>query len=133
MLAIVLRGEEGTENFMNMSARSSEGQVRLQGSLTLRDAKQMHSLLQAAISASREVEVDVRDVSNIDVSIIQLIVSARKSAEQRGRRLVLVTEPDGAFRAALAKAGFLGDDGACRHADEEFWMSSRSQTAGMVA
>lgn len=118
---------------MNMSARGSEGRVQLQGSLTLRDAKQVQGLLQEAISASREVEIDVRDVSGIDVSIIQLIISARKSAEQRGRKLVLVTRPDGAFRAMLAKAGFLGEDGACRHADEEFWINSRSQTAGMVA
>lgn len=118
---------------MNMSARGLEGRVQLQGSLTLRDAKQMQGLLLEAISASREVQIDVRDVSEIDVSIIQLIISARKSAEQRGRKLVLVTGPDGAFRAVLARAGFLGDGGARRHADEEFWISSRSQTAGMVA
>lgn len=117
---------------MNMSARGLDGRVRLQGSLTLRDAKQVHGLLQEAISAAREVEIDVRDVSGIDISIVQLIISARKSAEQRGRKLVLVMGPDGAFRAMLAKAGFLGDDGACRQADEEFWMNSRSQTVGMV-
>ncbi|WP_249140703.1 STAS domain-containing protein [Bradyrhizobium arachidis] len=86
-----------------------------------------------AISASREVEIDVSDVSSIDVSIIQLIVSARKSAEQRGRKLALATESNGAFRATLAKAGFLGDDGACRHVDEEFWTGGGLQKTGIGA
>ncbi|MBR0830216.1 STAS domain-containing protein [Bradyrhizobium manausense] len=118
---------------MNISAGGSEGRVRLQGSLTLRDAKQVQGLLLDAISASREVEIDVSDVSSIDVSIIQLIVSARKSAEQRGRKLALATESNGAFRATLAKAGFLGDDGACRHVDEEFWTGGGLQKTGIGA
>jgi anti-anti-sigma regulatory factor len=109
----------------------SEGRVRLQGSLTLRDAKQLQGLLQDAISASREVEVDVREVSGVDVSIIQLIASARKSAEQRGRNLTLVTGSGGAFQATLAKTGFLGDDGACRNTDEAFWAGSRPQATGI--
>jgi anti-anti-sigma regulatory factor len=118
---------------MDISAGDSEGRVRLQGSLTLRDAKQVQGLLQDAISASREVEVDVSDLSGIDVSIIQLIVSARKSAEQRGRKLALATGSSSAFMATLAKAGFLGDDGACRHVDEEFWTGGALQKSGIEA
>ncbi|MBR0716898.1 STAS domain-containing protein [Bradyrhizobium liaoningense] len=118
---------------MSISAGESEGRVRLQGCLTLRDAKQVQGLLLDAISAYREVEIDVSDVSSIDVSIIQLIASARKSAEQRGRKLSLATGSGGAFRATLAKVGFLGDDGACRHADEEFWTGGGLQKAGIGA
>jgi anti-anti-sigma regulatory factor len=118
---------------MNISVGDSEGRVRLQGSLSLRDAKQVQGLLLDAISASREVEIDVSDVSSIDVSIIQLIVSARKSAEQRGRKLTLATGSSGPFKAALAKMGFLGDDGTCRRADEEFWTGGELQKAGSAA
>jgi anti-anti-sigma regulatory factor len=133
MFAIVSRCGGELEDSMVMSTEGSEGRVRLQGSLTVRDAKQVHGLLQDAISASREVEVDVREVSSVDVSIIQLIASARKSAEQCGRKLVLLTGSSGAFEATLAKTGFLGDDGACRDADEAFWAGSGSPTAGVVA
>ncbi|MGW1420917.1 STAS domain-containing protein [Bradyrhizobium manausense] len=118
---------------MKISVGDSEGRVRLQGSLTLRDAKQVQGLLLDAISASREIEIDVSDVSSIDVSIIQLIVSARKSAEQRGRKLTLATGSSGAFRATLAKTGFLGDDGSCRRVDEEFWAGGELQKAEIGA
>jgi anti-anti-sigma regulatory factor len=118
---------------MDMSAQSSEGRVQLQGSLSLRDARRLHGLLQDAISASREVQVDLREVSAVDVSIIQLIASARKSAEQRGRKLTLVTGSSGAFEATLAKAGFLGGDGTCRNTDEAFWIGSRPQATGAVS
>jgi anti-anti-sigma regulatory factor len=78
---------------MDMSAESSQRCVRLHGSLTLRDAKQVCGLLQEAINSSRQVEVDVSEVSSVDVSIIQLIASARKSVEQRGRKLLLMRAP----------------------------------------
>lgn len=95
--------------------------IALRGSLGLRDVKQTYDLLSDAVSASRVVELDVREVSGVDISIIQLIAAARRSTQQRGGALTLVSKPDSAFAAILVRAGLLRADGAVRTADEEFW------------
>jgi ABC-type transporter Mla MlaB component len=95
--------------------------VALQGNLGLRDVRQAYELLSDAVSAHRVVELDVREVSGIDISIIQLIAAARRSAQQRGGALTLVSKPNSVFTSILLKAGLLGADGAGRTIDEEFW------------
>lgn len=95
--------------------------VALQGSLGLRDAKRVRELLSGVVSAFNEVELDVSDVNDIDISVIQLIVAARRSAEQFGRKLTLVTKPNSRFAAMLVKAGFLGSEGAPQPVEGEFW------------
>lgn len=101
--------------------REPRRRVVLEGALGLRDTKRIHELLRGAMGAASAVELDVSNVSDMDISIIQLIVAARKSAEQDGRTLTLVTRPNNAFATMLVKAGFLGANGASRVANEEFW------------
>ena len=95
--------------------------IALQGNLGLRDVKQTYDLLSGAVSASKVVELDVREVSGIDISIIQLIAAARRSIQQRGGALTLVSKPNSVFTAILIKAGLLRADGAVRTADKEVW------------
>ena len=101
--------------------------VPLEGNLGLRDVNQVRQLLGDAMSASNTVEVDVRDLTGIDISIVQLVLAARKSAEQFGQALNLVTKSEGVFEAILVKAGFLGADGVGRTADEGFWAGLPAQ------
>jgi anti-anti-sigma regulatory factor len=95
--------------------------MSLRGNLGLRDVKQVHELLSGAVNASRQIELDVREVSGMDISVIQLIAAARRSIEQRRGALVLVSEPNSAFAATLTRAGLIRADGAVRTADEGFW------------
>jgi anti-anti-sigma regulatory factor len=95
--------------------------IALRGNLGLRDVKQIHELLSGAVNASKKIELDVREISGVDISIIQLIAAARRSTQQRGKALMLVSEPNGVFAATVKKTGLLRADGAVRSADEEFW------------
>jgi ABC-type transporter Mla MlaB component len=95
--------------------------IALQGNLGLRNVRQTYDLLSGAVSAHRAVELDVREVSDVDISNIQLIAAARRSAQQRGGTLTLVSKPNSVFTSILSKAGLLGADGAARTPDEEFW------------
>ena len=95
--------------------------IPLEGKLALRDVTQVHQQLNDAMSAFNAVEIDVRDLADVDISIVQLVVAARKSAERFGQALNLVTKSGSAFEATLVKAGFLGADGVCRSADDRFW------------
>ena len=103
------------------NSRELKRRVALRGNLGLRDVKQVHELLSGAVSASKEIELDVREVSGMDISVVQLIAAARRSAQQRGRALMLVSEPDSVFAATVTRAGLLRAEGAVRTADEEFW------------
>ena len=94
--------------------------VVLEGNLGLRDTRKVHELLTGAVGAFDAVEVDVSEVSGVDISIIQLIQSARTSASRHRRILRLVTGPNTAFAAMLVKAGLLGA-GRPPSFEEEFW------------
>lgn len=106
---------------MDPSRDGGAHRIRLQGSLGLRDARRMHELLKDAVSAFNAVEIDVGEVNDVDISIIQLIASARKSAERHGRTVALSESSAGVFTAALIRAGLVGADGTGRSADEAFW------------
>jgi len=95
--------------------------IPLEGKLGLQDVAQVHQLLSDAMNAFKAVEIDLRDLAEVDISIVQLVVAARRSAEQFGQSLSLVTKSGSAFGATLVKAGFLGADGVCRSAGERFW------------
>lgn len=95
--------------------------VALQGDLGLREARQVQALLSEALGVARAVELDVRGITGLDISIVQLIAAARRSAQQRGGELTLVSEPNNVFATTVTRAGLLRADGAVRTADEGFW------------
>lgn len=106
--------------------------VALQGDLGLREASQVQDLLREALSAARAVELDVRGITGLDISIVQLIAAARRSAQQRGGSLSLVSEPNSIFATTVTRAGLLRLDGVVRTADEGFW-SGRASAGGSAS
>lgn len=90
----------------------------LAGSFGLKDAKDVCESLRKALSTSGLVEIDVTGLAGHDISLIQLLIAARKSAERRGITLALMTAPDGALQVTLARAGLLDPDG---DTDDPFW------------
>ncbi len=104
--------------------RGSSLRIALEGRLGLRDVRATHKRLDEAMNAAAEIDVDLGAVTEIDVSHIQLLAAARKSAEQSGRTLRLNAPAGGAFHAAVVRIGLLGADGGCRRPDENFWVSA---------
>lgn len=90
--------------------------------LTIRKAAVIHEQLQQALSGKEEaVTLDCRRAEEVDVSALQLIVAARKSAQILGRRLTLAAPAFGVLRDALERGGFLTGDGGQPSPDETFW------------
>jgi anti-anti-sigma regulatory factor len=81
--------------------------VELQGSLSLRQAEEVRQRLGQALEAGQAVALDVRELTEVDISILQLIVAARVSAMHRGIELRLVKAEKGAFDEALEGFGLL--------------------------
>jgi len=74
--------------------------VYVHGELDLDSQSRLRQALDDAVDGSRPVCVDLADVSFVDAAGIHALVDARRAAERRGARLVLVA-PSAAVRRIL--------------------------------
>jgi len=88
----------------------------LDGPLTIRTIGPIHDALVDALARHQTVQLDCSGADAIDLSFIQLLLSARRSARDAGRQLTLAAPAGGALRAALEHGGFLPSEGA-----DPFW------------
>jgi anti-anti-sigma regulatory factor len=79
--------------------------VRLDGSLTLNRARDLHGALQEALGSGHPVVVDCADAAEVDVTFLQLLLAARRGADALGRSLSLGQPASGALRLALRRCG----------------------------
>lgn len=90
--------------------------LRLEGELSIRDCSALAAELLEALQAHDAVAVDATAVSAVDVSVLQVMVSAHRSAELLGRWLRI--EPvAGPLAAVLAASGIRGHV----HLDGQAW------------
>lgn len=84
--------------------------VRFEGSLTVAVAEAAHARLSAALMQADPVVVDCADATEVDLTFVQLLIAARRSADASGQRFVLATPAAGALRQVLVAAGVVGTD-----------------------
>jgi anti-anti-sigma regulatory factor len=100
---------------------SAPANMAMPSSLTIREAEQIHACLLQAVRYQQTVVVDCSAATEIDLSFIQLVLSARKSARAAGKNLCVVPPPDGLLADVLRRAGLLGAPEAAPSADQLFW------------
>jgi ABC-type transporter Mla MlaB component len=93
------------------------GRLVLDGALTIREIEDMHARLRDTLGAHGDVDVDCGQATDIDLSAVQLLVAARRTAAARGTRLDLVRPAGPALTAALTRGGYLTADGRPTSAD----------------
>lgn len=86
----------------------SSCKVRLSGELTVRTIADAHQKLITALAKSEAALIDTRAVSEADLTLVQLIEAARRTAAADGKRLVLSPAPSAALTDVLQRGGFLG-------------------------
>lgn len=79
--------------------------VAMTGALTIRNAEHLHARLLQAVRDQRNVILDCSKASEIDLSFIQLLLSARKSAAAAGKTLSIVHPPAELLADTLRRAG----------------------------
>lgn len=89
-------------------ARKKRAKVALAGALGLQDAKETHTKLIQALETFDAVDVDLSELTSADVSIVQLLIAARKSADARRKTLTISSNNCEPFCAALAEIGLSG-------------------------
>jgi anti-anti-sigma regulatory factor len=107
-----------------MDAPPSAVVIRCAGDAGLRSCDENRTALAAALAAHDEVVVDCTDAEDVDVSFVQLLLAAWKTACASGRRLRLSDSPSGALLEALVRGGFLDPQHAGDGADGALWTAN---------
>lgn len=98
----------------------------LAGPLTVRSAEQTRDWVMDALGQQACLVVDCQDVTEVDLSFIQLMLSARKSAIAAGKTLSLARPAEGPLRDALLQAGLIGTVDGHSAADQTFWLNKET-------
>ena len=95
--------------------------LKISGDAGLRNVQDIAGLLRQALEKHSAITVVTDGLTSIDVTILQLLVAARKSALASGKTLTLRAPPDGVLHRLLIQTGFVGIDGKSRTPEGEFW------------
>lgn len=112
---------------------SSTNVIEISGEAGIRQAVEIADRLRAALAKHDAVVVVLEAVTGIDITILQLLVSARKTALASGKSICLRAAAGGALRQALIKTGFVGPDGMPRTAEGDFWTRTSDQPRNEAA
>lgn len=97
-----------------MSDNQPETIVVASGDLGIRNAEAVHGRLSAALVAGSRIAVDCSGMTSADLTFVQQIIAARRSAERAGGALRLVAPLPTLLLELVTRAGFLAED-------EFFW------------
>ena len=78
--------------------------IQLQSHCGIRTAQEHHAAVLGAFRARDAIEIDAGRVEDVDLTLLQLLVSATKTANASQKRFKLVGVSD-PLRRALARAG----------------------------
>ncbi|TWB15269.1 STAS domain-containing protein [Nitrospirillum amazonense] len=92
---------------MPNASNGDVGKIVFEGARTLRNAEETHAALMSAMKAHAVLEIDCGALDEVDLSFVQLLLAARKSARNAQRILKLAQPVSGALRDTLHRGGFL--------------------------
>lgn len=95
--------------------------LEITGDAGLRNAQDIATQLRQGLAGHGTLTVATDALTSIDVSILQLLVAARKSALAAGKTLILRAPADGPLHRLLVQAGFVGADGQPKTPEGKFW------------
>jgi len=91
-------------------------------SVTLRTAADLRAELLALLRPSHAVTFDCSALAEADLSLVQLLVAFRKSADRLGMTVSLKEAASGAFAQLLIRSGFLTAPAGDPDHDDPFWL-----------
>jgi two-component system chemotaxis sensor kinase CheA len=85
---------------------SSSSVVPLGGALTIATVEATHAQLREALGGAGAIVLDCSQAREVDVTFLQLMVSAQRTAASAGRSVHLAAPPSGVLAEALRRCGF---------------------------
>jgi ABC-type transporter Mla MlaB component len=100
-----------------MATPSKDAIVEIAGPADIRSIEAIHRRLLAAMQSANAIVVDLTQAADADITLIQLLETARRHASVNAKRLTLSVPAAGDLRDQLERGGFLaGADGRA------FWL-----------
>jgi anti-anti-sigma regulatory factor len=97
------------------------GHIDFAGPQTIREAEQSRSMLIAALHGSQTVVIDCSSVTDVDLSFVQILLSAQKTASIAGKTIDFSSPLSNTLRDVLRRAGLLCSSDGAPLADDAFW------------
>jgi anti-anti-sigma regulatory factor len=91
-------------------------------SATIRTIETIRGELLAALESQPTLAIDCAALAEADLSLIQLLLAARKTARQSGKTLALAQPASGVLRDVLLRGGFLAAAGGPPKEEDPFWL-----------
>ena len=91
-----------------MKTQKTKNTIRIvpEGELTVSNASELRDSLIRSMQEVDSVEIDFENVTEVDLSCLQLICSAHRSAEKKDKKIVLVHTQNESLATAVTQAGF---------------------------
>jgi ABC-type transporter Mla MlaB component len=96
--------------------------IDLDGSQTVRFIQTTYERLSAALAQHQVVDIRCDGIAEFDLSFIQLLLAAKRSAHESGKALRLTSPATGKLRLALDRAGFLTGAAEEPNQSTAFWL-----------
>ncbi|HET8997598.1 MAG TPA: STAS domain-containing protein [Acetobacteraceae bacterium] len=93
--------------------------IDLHGALDIRTIGGLHTELMQALSLHTTVHINSSNLESADISMIQLLIAARRSAQASGREILLHSPPAPALENVLSRGGFVQAEGEAER--DPFW------------
>jgi ABC-type transporter Mla MlaB component len=94
------------------------------GEVTISNISQAHERLGALLREQEAVIVDIEDLTEADLTFVQLLESARRKASEIGVGFSLNKPASGSLLEVLRRGGFLDDETSDR---ATFWLQGAAQ------
>jgi anti-anti-sigma factor len=94
---------------LNIAIKEPTGVISLSGALEIYDVESLRDVLLRELTGRGELVLDLAGVSSCDTAGVQLLCSARKTLEQRGKRFH-IERASAAFLTCCQRLG-LGQNG----------------------
>ncbi len=85
--------------------------VKLEGSLTVERAAELKSVLVESLSRMDRLHLVFENVTEVDISFLQLLCAAHHTAARKKKKLTLDGHRPELLRSAVAEAGFVRQEG----------------------
>ena len=110
-----------------MIEHSGARAITLEGDLSIRRACELKDLLLTALKEGRQVVLEFGEYVGSDLSLLQLLCSAHRTAARLGISLTFGDTVPADFRKTTEQAGYLRDKGCvCGNAATCLWLRSRN-------
>ena len=93
----------------------------------IRTVAELRDRLTAAMAEHDRIVVSAEAATSVDISVLQVLASAHRTAVAAGKSITLAAPANGALQQALTRAGFLSPAGAPLTREGTFWTPSAAK------